>query len=177
MIVIVGESASGKSTLQNMFIQNNPKFSKVVTYTTRPARTGEKDGVDYHFVSDEEFNRMVANGEFIEHARYRDWNYGTAKIDCTEDNVVAVLTPSGLRSLKRYGIDPISVYLKVDRRSRMIKIISRGDNIDEAYRRNLSDVGQFDGIENEVDYVIDNSEYQMDKYDVLNCLEVIINGI
>lgn len=175
MIVIVGESASGKSTLQNMFVENNKRYRKIVTYTTRPARIGERDGVDYHFVTNEEFDKMTANGEFIEHAQYRDWNYGTARKDCENDDMIAVLTPSGLRALRRSGFHVISVYLKVDRKSRMIKLLSRGDNIDEAYRRNLSDVGQFDGIANEVDYVIDNTGYRMDKYDILDRFETIIN--
>ena len=175
MLVIVGESASGKSTLQKMFIEANPQYKKAVTYTTRPMRDGEVDGVDYHFISQDEFDELKQRGFFVEYAQYREWSYGTAKTDCNGDNIVAVLTPAGMRALKRLGIDTTTVYLYVDRRSRMIKILSRGDAIDEAYRRNLSDLGQFDSVADEVDYVIDNTGYHLDEQGVLECLNAIVN--
>lgn len=174
MLVILGESASGKSTLQKMLIKDNPKYKKIVTYTTRPARDGEVNGVDYHFVSKSDFDELIKSGFFIEYAKYRDWYYGTAKKDCEDENSVAVLTPAGLRALKRLGYDVTSVYLYVDRRSRLINILTRGDNIDEAYRRNLSDVGQFDEIAKEVDYVINNTEFHMNKSQVLESLKKFI---
>lgn len=177
MIVIVGESASGKSTLQNMLVQSDPKFEKIVTYTTRPMRDGEKDGVDYHFVSEAAFDEMSKRDFFVEQNKYREWRYGTAKCECENAKYkVAVMTPAGLRALRRSNIDTVSVYLYVDRRSRLIKNLNRGDNIEEAYRRNLSDVGQFDGIMDEVDYVIDNSGYHMPQQHVLVCLKSILEG-
>ena len=90
---------------------------------------------------------------------------------------MAILTPAGLRALKRIGADVKSVYLYVDRRSRLISILTRGDDIDEAYRRNLSDVGQFDEVAEEVDYVIDNSFFHMNKEQVLKCLKEILTEI
>lgn len=176
MIVVVGESASGKTTLVNNFIENNPQYHKIVSYTTRPMRKGEKNGKDYHFINQTAFDKFVEKGFFIEHATYRGWSYGVAKEDCKTSDTVAILTPAGLRTLKRYDIEVKSIYLYVDRRSRMINIICRGDDIDEAYRRNLSDVGQFDGISNEVDFIIDNTKYHMNENQVLNCFEKIING-
>lgn len=178
MLVIIGESASGKTTLQEMLVNDNDKFKKVVTYTTRPMRKGEVNGKDYHFVSEDKFQKLIKNDFFVEHAKYRNWSYGIAKKDCinAKDNV-AILTPAGLRALKRIGADVKSVYLYVDRRSRLISILTRGDDIDEAYRRNLSDVGQFDEVAEEVDYVIDNSFFHMDKEQVLKCLKEILTEI
>lgn len=174
MIVIVGESASGKSTLQNMFIRVNPEYKKVVTYTTRPMRSGEVDGVDYHFILKDQFDKLKNEGFFVEYNQYRDWMYGTAREDCSEENSVAVLNPPGMRALKRLGIKTLNVYLKVDRRSRMMTLLQRGDDIDEAYRRNLSDSGLFNGVDDEVDYIIDNAYYRLDKFDVLDCFTRII---
>lgn len=174
MIVILGESASGKTTLLKKFIEANPQYHKIVTYTTRPMRKGEVDGVDYHFITKDTFDELVKRDFFVEHAKYREWSYGTAKADCESQNTVAILTPAGFRALKRLGYDITSIYVYVDRRSRLINILSRGDNIDEAYRRNLSDVGQFDEITQEVDYVIDNTGFHMDKNQVLKCLQEIL---
>jgi guanylate kinase len=175
MIVLVGASASGKSTLQKAMIERSDKFKKVVTYTTRPPRKNEKNGIDYHFISERKFQILLEQGFFIEHAEYRGWHYGTAKNDCKQsDDYIAVLTPSGYRALKRLNINTTSIYLYVDRRSLMMNILQRGDDIDEAYRRNLSDVGQFDGIADEVDYVIDNTGFHMDVNEVLECVDEIL---
>lgn len=159
MIVLTGESASGKSSIER-YLVDNYGFKKVVSYTTRPPRDGEVGGIDYHFVSEEFFLMLKEEGFFAETAVYRDWHYGTAKKDCTDDKI-AVLTPHGLRQVSKIdGINVISFYINVPRRDRLIKILQRGDNIEEAYRRNLSDVGVFDGIEDEVNFVIDNIGYE-----------------
>ena len=158
MIILVGESASGKSSIERELV-NNYGFKKVVSYTTRSPRDGEKDGIDYHFVSDQYFDILEESGFFAETAVYNGWSYGTAKQDYTDDKV-AVLTPHGMRQKKKIeGINPLSFYINVPRRDRLVKILQRGDDIEEAYRRNLSDVGQFDGIIDEVDYVINNPGY------------------
>ena len=160
IIVLVGESASGKSTVENLIQERKPGIKKIVTYTTRPKRDGEQDGIDYHFVTDAEFEKMKRRGAFIESATYRGWNYGSAKRDFKRGgDIIVVLTPHGCRSVKKWAsrhpfIKVVSVYFDVDRRSRLIKLLQRGDNIDEAYRRNLSDVGQFDGFADEADYII-----------------------
>ena len=159
MIVLVGESASGKSSIEKSLVENYG-FNKVVSYTTRKPRDGEVDGVDYHFIDKSQFKRLKIQGFFAETAMYNDWHYGTAKRDCTDDKV-AVLTPHGLRQISKIqGINVVSFYINVPRRDRLIKILQRGDNIEEAYRRSLSDVGQFDGIADEVNYVIDNVGYK-----------------
>ena len=158
MVVLVGESASGKSSIEKYMVENYG-LSKIVSYTTRPPREGEVNGIDYHFISVEQFNELKEQGFFAETAQYRDWYYGTAKEDCTNDKI-AVLTPHGLRQISKIkDITVISFYINVPRRDRLIKILQRGDNIEEAYRRSLSDVGQFDGIEDEVSYIINNPNY------------------
>lgn len=160
MIVLVGESASGKSTTEKELVKHYG-YINIISYTTRSPRADERDGVDYHFINDEIFCEKFQSGFFAETAKYRGWCYGTAKEDCT-DNKVCVVTPRGFRNLKKVpGLNIYSFYIKVPRRDRLIKILQRGDDIDEACRRSLSDVGQFDGIEDEVDCVICNDEYKL----------------
>lgn len=159
MIVLVGESASGKSSIEK-FLVDNYGYNKIVSYTTRSPRPNETNGIDYNFISVDDFNELKKQGFFAETATYNEWNYGVAKKDCTDDKV-AVLTPHGLRQVSKIdGINVKSFYINVSRRDRLTKILQRGDNIEEAYRRSLSDVGQFDGIEDEVDYVISNDGYK-----------------
>ena len=122
---------------------------------------GEKDGVDYHFITTEEFKEKQKNGFFAEVGEYNGWFYGSAVEDCTNDKV-AVLTPHGMRQLRnKADIDIFCVYIKVPRRDRLIKILQRNDNIEEAKRRDASDVGQFDGIEDEADCIIENKGYSL----------------
>lgn len=159
MIVLVGESASGKSSIEK-YLVDNYGYNKVVSYTTRQPRPNETDGVDYHFISVDEFLNLKKQGFFAETAVYNNWHYGTAKEDCTDDKI-AVLTPHGLRQISKVdGISALSFYINVPRRDRLIKILQRGDDIEEAYRRSLSDVGQFDGVSDEVNHVINNDGHK-----------------
>jgi guanylate kinase len=158
MIVIVGESASGKSTIVKEL--NKLGYNNIVTYTTRPPRNNEVNGIDYYFVTDFEYFNLKDSNFFAETGDYRGWHYGTPVKDCTDDKV-NVVTPSGLRQLKKYSyLNIISFYIKVPRRDRLIKLLQRDSDIEESYRRSVSDLGQFDGIEDEVDYIIDNAGYK-----------------
>jgi len=173
LIILLGESSSGKSTVERKLVENFG-YSKIISYTTRSPRykDGEVDGVDYHFITDEEFNELKSKDFFAEHACYNGWQYGSAKEDCTDDKVV-VLTPHGLRQLlkKNDDLNIVSFYINVSRRDRLIKILERGDVIEEAYRRNLTDAGQYDGISDEVDFVIDNDGYKKSVEEI--CIEIL----
>lgn len=169
IIALVGESGSGKTTLVNYVSSKeceNANLKKVVAYTTRPKRDLEVDGVDYYFINDNQFKRMIVN-DFVEFNCYRGWEYGT-KINFDDgDDKVVILTPAGVRNLKTYLKNHpeikekvLVVYLCADRRSRLIKILERGDDIDEGYRRNLTEVGQFDSFDKECDYILFNENYR-----------------
>ena len=77
LFVVSGPSGSGKTTLVEHLLANFPETIFSVSYTTRAPRTGDQDGRDYHFVSHAEFEAMVQQGEFLEHARVFDDYYGT----------------------------------------------------------------------------------------------------
>ncbi|MDQ6914846.1 MAG: guanylate kinase [Actinomycetota bacterium] len=79
VFVITGPSGVGKGTLIRSLVQQVPELEVSVSATTRPPRPGEVDGVDYHFLSEEEFDRRLAHGDFVEHARYSGHRYGTLR--------------------------------------------------------------------------------------------------
>lgn len=171
MLVLIGESCSGKTSIQKELEKYG--IPKIVTCTTRIMRKGEINGKDYRFLEEEEFTDMQKNGDFIEHAVYRGWEYGTARRDVLSEDGLPVLgsialTPAGLRAVKREGIPHLSFYINVDRRTRLISCLKRGDDIEEAYRRNLSDVGMFDGIVEETDHTILNTEYSKSSREIVN---------
>ena len=68
LIVLSSPSGAGKSTISRMLQEADPHITMSVSATTRPKRPGEVDGVDYHFVDEAEFQRMIADGEFAEWA-------------------------------------------------------------------------------------------------------------
>ena len=86
LFVLSSPSGAGKSTIARKLLKADPYLEMSVSYTTRPMRPGEVDGVDYHFVDLEKFREMVANNEFLEWAHVFDQRYGTPK--ATVDSIL-----------------------------------------------------------------------------------------
>lgn len=162
MIILVGASGAGKSNIAN--ILNDNGYNQVITYTTRPIRDGEQNHKNYHFISNKEFVEKINSNFFIEHDEYvvsngDTWYYGTSKEDIlnANKNDIFVLTPRGLRAINKFSIlDIVSFYINVSEKNRLIRLANRGDNIIEILRRIISDGGLFKGIEDEVNFVINN---------------------
>jgi guanylate kinase len=170
-IVIVGKSASGKSTVANA-LSDDFKYTKAVTATTRPMRDGEVDGVDYYFLTNEQFNKKLKNGEFLEWAEYRGWRYGTPKSEIDKsNNMVFVLNPNGLKSFKELEIPHVSFYLNVESGLRILRQLDRGDDKQEIERRYFADEKDFRGIEKEVNFVVNNDT------DLDECIDEILFDI
>lgn len=88
LIVLSGPSGSGKSTVIKKLMEQRGNIHFSVSYTTRKPRAGEVDGVSYNFVDRAEFERMIANNEFLEYAEYSGNYYGTS-LKVIEDNQAA----------------------------------------------------------------------------------------
>lgn len=155
MIVLIGESGSGKTTLEKELEKLG--YSRIISYTTRKPRAHEIDGVHYHFVTAEEFANLKEKGFFAEVVEYNGNYYGTAAGDCRDDRVI-VVEPNGLRQLKQHpGLNIKSFYLKSDDITRYLRMIGEGRSKLDALERLYNDAKVFDGIEDEVDYVVDSS--------------------
>lgn len=79
LIVITGGTASGKSAIAKRLLADFPQFSKIVTVTTREMRVGEVDGLDYHFITQDEFESLVGEHAFVEHTGVYGKSYGTLR--------------------------------------------------------------------------------------------------
>jgi guanylate kinase len=79
LLILSAPSGTGKTTLARRLCAAHPGAIFSVSYTTRAPRDGEKEGVDYHFVSEERFQQMIAEGAFVEWARVHGHHYGTPR--------------------------------------------------------------------------------------------------
>lgn len=171
MIILLGKSASGKDTVVNNLIHNYYGYEKIITWTTRPMRPGEKQDVTYHFTDDEDFEEKIEEGFFAEWKKYNSvfgtWYYGAAVQDITNNpnNKIIILTPSGYEDIKEYINDEeiLSVYLDSSLRTLYKRLKFRGDNPKEIKRRLLHDIKDFKGIKNKVNVVIKNNTRDLDE--------------
>jgi len=116
LIVVSGPSGAGKSTVIHkvMAMRSDTRFS--VSVTTRPPRPGETDKRDYYFISREKFDKMVANGELLEHAEYVENFYGTPAVPVDQAldagyNFILDIEVQGAAKVLRKRSDAISVFL------------------------------------------------------------------
>ena len=158
IIVLVGKTASGKTTVANELCKYHG-YKRIVTYTTRPMRENEVQDVDYHFISDEQFNKMVENNEFTEYKRYNTvhgvWSYGsiiTLEQEYSDDCYVIILTPQGLKDLSKKISRYIAFYLNVGFESQLERLKKRGDEEQQIIKRLKNDDKDFENVLDIVDY-------------------------
>jgi guanylate kinase len=116
LFIVSAPSGAGKTTLVERLVEQTPQLKMSRSYTSRPARQGELDGVDYNFVSRPEFEQMVAAGAFLEWADVFGNLYGTAAADTNAlreagHDVVLVIDVQGARQVRRRAISAISVFV------------------------------------------------------------------
>ena len=157
MIVLAGASASGKTEIAKLLAAKYG-ITKIVTTTTRPKRKGEVDGVDYFFVTPQQFEKMIREDKFVEYTLFNGNMYGSTK-DQISKNKCVVIDPAGLRSYVGLKDDSIvTFYLEADEKTRRERMVSRGDEPDKIESRIAHDREAFKK-ENivKVDYIIKNS--------------------
>ena len=163
MIVLCGASASGK-TVTALDLQKRHGLVKAITTTTREKRIGETDGVEYFFVTKEEFQKRLAENKFVEHSLYNGNFYGCG-IDQVSDNKIVVLDPNGLHAfLKLKDKNVVSFLLIADEKTRRERMVSRGDKAENVASRIENDVKDF-SFENigKVDFVINTENHSIEQ--------------
>lgn len=174
MIVIIGKTASGKDLMVRKLCSDYG-YKKIVTYTTRPMRKGETNGITYNYISNEEFKQKIDENFFVEYKSYQsefgEWLYGISKesILNSDDKSIIILTPQGYRDiLFNYpNLSHKSIYLYANNNTIKGRLMKRGDNKAEADRRIKHDNEDFKGVEMLTHKIVyNNFDYHVD--DVLN---------
>lgn len=163
MIVLTGASASGK-TVTALDLQKRHGLVKAITTTTREKRVGETDGVEYFFISKEEFQKRLAENKFVEHSIYNGNYYGCG-VDQVSDNKIVVLDPNGLHSfLKLKDKNIVSFLLIADESTRKTRMKKRGDKEANIKQRIENDVNDF-SLEKigKVDFIINTEKYTIEE--------------
>ena len=134
VFVITGPSGVGKGTLIRSLLQQVPELEVSVSATTRPPRPGEVDGVDYHFLTEAQFDERLAAGDFVEHASYSGHRYGTLRPELEgrlEAGVPVVLEIEiqGARQIREAMPDAVQVFIAPPSPEALkARLVGRGTN-------------------------------------------------
>ena len=154
-IVILGKSASGKDHLINYLEKRGLKRN--ISYTTRPMRIGEKDGVTYKFVTTEEFEHMIEKDVLIEYHKFNNWYYGNTTRDFDKSDV-CIKTVYGLNQISSRRDECFVIYIDIDKDIRKKRLLERKDSNDSIERRIEADEEDFKDFTN-YDLRITDSNY------------------
>jgi guanylate kinase len=144
-IVLVGKAGAGKDFFRKKFVDKGFKYA--TSYTTRPPRTGEVQGLDYNFISKEKFEKLINMDFWYEHVPFNGWYYGTSKIQFREDDIF-IMTPTGISHLnEKDRSESLIMYLDIpyEVRKERLKLRSDADSVD---RRLIADEKDFAGFSN-----------------------------
>lgn len=164
VFAIVGKSGAGKDYLLQKVVSMEPTiFNEIISCTTRPKRENETDGVNYHFISTDDFIYKKNHGEMLEVSYFRDWWYGTSLDSLIEDKInIGVFNPTGIISLsKNSNINLTIFYLDTEDKERLMRQLTRETNpdTDEIVRRYITDERdflEFQFTEGESNYYLNN---------------------
>lgn len=158
LFYVMGKSSSGKDTIyEDLLSRETLGLQSFIIYTTRPIRAGETDGVQYHFVTEEQLQQLQAQGRVIELRTYQTvagpWHYFTAdgdNVDMTQQDYIALGTLESYEKVKAYygSEQVVPIYIEVDDDKRLERALKRErkqekPNYEEVCRRFLADQKDF----------------------------------
>lgn len=150
LLILAGPAGSGKSTLCDRLVAEDPSFARVVTTTTRAPRPGEINGVHYHFLTPDDFDRKIAGGEFLEWARvHGERRYGTLAHSVLDplahgQNLVMSVDVQGVESFRRAARHHLllqramtTIFIVVDHERMVARMRLRGQDHEEEIARRI----------------------------------------
>jgi guanylate kinase len=178
VFVITGPSGVGKGTLIRTLRERMPELELSVSATTRAPRPGEQDGVDYHFLTDADFQRRVEAGDFVEHATYSGRRYGTLRSELERrlragHPVVLEIEVQGARQVRRTMPEALQVFIAPPSREALrTRLIGRGTDDAEQVQARLRTADAELEAQGEFAHVVVNDRLE----DAVDELTAIVRG-
>lgn len=165
LIIVSAPSGTGKTSLVGALCNKLPKLQKSISHTTRPMRVGEVDGVHYNFVTEAEFDTMLKNNAFLEHAHVFENNYGTSKDWVSETlekgiDVILEIDWQGAQQIRHKMPDVISIFiLPPSDKILQQRLVNRKQDHPETIELRLNQAKNEVSHYNEYDYLIVNDDF------------------
>ena len=151
IIALIGQAGAGKDSVMQAVLKEAPGLHEIISCTTRPMREGEQEGVNYFYLTKEQFAEKVLNMEMLEATCFNDWFYGTALQSLDESVVnIGVFNPDGIDALLESPLVEVTVYyVHATDKNRLIRQLNREENpnIDEVLRRFKADKEDFSDLD------------------------------
>jgi guanylate kinase len=166
VFIISAPSGSGKTTLIDLLLKQNPSLMFSISHTTRPPRTGERDGVEYFFVSEEKFEQMIREDRFVEWAEVHGHYYGTSRevlIDAEKNHrdVILDIDVQGAAQVRQKMPQAISIFiLPPSYEALKTRLLSRKKDSQEVMLKRLGNARKEIRRYSEFDYIIINDDLQ-----------------
>ncbi len=166
VFVITGPSGVGKGTLIRALRRRVPELELSVSATTRQARPGEAQGVDYHFLSDAEFARRVDEGDFVEHAEYSGRRYGTLRAELEQRTaggipVLLEIEVQGARQVREAMPDAVQIFIAPPSETALrARLVGRGTDDAEQVERRLTVAREELAAQDEFAHVVVNDRLE-----------------
>ena len=179
IICIVGKTSSGKDSVAKI-AKELFNLDMVVSYTTRPKRDYETDGVEHYFISKERMKEIRENDTMIAYTinKKTGIEYCATIEAMPSDIMIYIINPNGIKYMKRNNIDFISVYVDCSNDKILLRGSLRGDSLMTLTERLSSEIDEFDSYKNSkcYDYLIDNNgTYEELKSQTINVFNKILN--
>jgi len=165
LYVISAPSGAGKTSLVKALLKSEPRLRLSISHTTRTRRPTEVEGREYHFVSKPQFQELIARGEFLEHARVFDNNYGTSRgfveSQLTQGHdVLLEIDWQGAQQVRRAMPECVSIFVLPPARQALAeRLARRATDTAEVIRRRLADAATDMSHYDEFDYVVVNDDF------------------
>lgn len=165
LYIVSAPSGAGKTSLVKALIDDTDNIMVSVSHTTRVMRDGEKEGVDYHFVKQEEFLSMVDGGDFLEHAKVFDNYYGTSQQHVEQQllqghDVILEIDWQGAQQVRKQFQDALSIFiLPPSSEALKERLQNRGQDDESIINRRMSDAVNEMSHYAEFDYIIVNDDF------------------
>ncbi len=166
LIILTGKTASGKDTVIAKLLSKFPNFKKVMTTTSRTPRAGEKNGVDYFFISKADFKSKIDQGLFFEYVEYGGNFYGTEKtqLASTGQGLIWRIDPSRAGKIRQLIDSPVLViYLTVPDSVVLERLKKRGFNEKDIEKRMREDQQYWEEYKGNYDFVVENIPGKLDQ--------------